>query len=136
MRLESHENLTLLSIRHDLFGPGRFHPAIAHPNRALHAHHLHHLRLQVHPKPHVEVRVVESASPPQPADCPPCHVTDPSQIHPRHTPTPATAGTAWPYIATARPTDTRSIPAPFPMAQDFVYGQPVPATGGLLDIMA
>lgn len=141
MRIEPHENLTVLSIRHDWFGPGRFHPAIprSHPSthsaRHLHDVHLHHARLGFSLRPVIEQRAIEHVSGPQPADCRPCHSGEPARpsMNPVLLLYAPTIAVAWPFNAIHA--DPAALLPPIAV-QRFAHGQPIPATGGLLDVLA
>jgi hypothetical protein len=147
MRVGPHENLAVGSIRHDVYGPGRF-AAIA-PGR---------LRVvEVHYGGHgiptvpvvagslavggIHVRVVNQPSEAAAADCPPCDRgafpgfgSDPPAPYaatvPPASPTPldGPSDPGGPASATAS--------SPGAGGGGFVQGQAVPGGGGMLDIMA
>lgn len=130
MRIESHENLMVQSIRHDVFGPGRLATIAPGRVRVVHVHH-HHRQAQV--------RVVHQPQSSMPADCPRC---DHGEFPGFSSDPPATVTVTAPLNATT-PVGTSSIlsgspnaPAVEAVAPGFVQGQWVPGIGGLLDIMA
>lgn len=143
MRIEPHENLTVLSIRHDRFGPGRFHALKAGLGHKAHAHrhehsaaaHAHQLHTRPQTRPRVEVRVVEHTRQPQPADCRPCHHGEPARpsMNPVFLLYAPTISVAWPYNALHADPATLLPPV---AVQRFAHGQPVPTLGGLLDVLA
>jgi hypothetical protein len=116
MQIGPHENLAVLSIQHDIYGPGRL--ARIGPGQ---------LRVVevVREIPVVQVKVVTQTQPTPPADCPPCD-----------------RGGFPGFIADSQPvaSSDESHPAPSPVSDagglTFSHGQAVPSTGNLLDIMA
>ncbi len=136
MRLTSHDNLTVWSIRHDLFGPGRFDPQALHHASQPSAPSRHFPGPCRHADP-VVIRVVEHPQAPQPADCHPC------ESHGTAVPSPGlfpawliyapVLRSVWPWTMPSTSTHAPTMPAP---VLAFRQDQPVPATGSLLDIWA
>jgi hypothetical protein len=115
MQIGPHENLAVLSIQHDIYGPGRL--ARIGPGQ---------LRVVevVREIPVVQVKVVTQTQPTPPADCPPCDRGGFPGFSADLPPVP--------------PAESHPAPSPVPDAGGltFSHGQVVPATGNLLDIMA
>jgi hypothetical protein len=147
MRLEPHENLSVWSIRHDLYGPGRYHPHLRRYHHGIHhhehPHHHHGLHARVHRHDHCDrwepcevVRVVERPIRPEPADCRPCHCGGETLSMPY--PPDKT------YPAAGPPPEMDLVTVPADIAppsepgalQGYFRGQPVPASGNLLDVFA
>ncbi len=119
MRIEPHENLMVWSIRHDQFGPGRFHAILPDHSRTEHIHS---------PAQAISIKVVQETMAPGPADCPPC---DRGDFPGFSSDPPASNG------VTSQGGDTHGPGVSAPAADlSFSHGQAVPGTGSLLDIMA
>ncbi len=140
MRIEPHENLMVLSIRHDVFGPGRLAAIAPGRVRVVEVHH-HGPGIQgVSGVPGVHVRVVDQTVQAAPADCPPCDHgafpgfgTDPPGSSEASVPPVPVIGQSEP---SAPATATSPPPAFVVGGIGFIHGQTVPGVGSLLDIMA
>jgi hypothetical protein len=135
MHLEPNDNLAVSSIRHDLYGPGRFHPIHHHHHHNDHVHEDHKDTSRVHRQPDV-VRVVQQSQRPKPADFQPCqcggetrlNVYPPDKAYPAAIPIPEIDIVTIPADI-APPSEKGAL-------QGYIYGQAVPANGNLLDVMA
>jgi len=111
MWIQPHGNLAVFTIRHDLFGPGRF--ALIPPGGVRVDHPAATAAVQVH--------VVEKTVSAAPADC---HRCDHGAVGGFGADPPA-----WQDGSASSPAESGG-------AHGFAQGQVVPASGGLLDVMA
>lgn len=128
MRIEPHENLAVLSIRYDVFGPGRL--ATITPGRV----RVVEVQREV---PVVQVKVVPRPEQAPPADCQPCDRSVFPGFAPGFTPDPQEVSSQGQAPSIPMPHIARDPDAPPPPeGQIFSRGQAIPGTGGLLDILA
>lgn len=135
MHVQPHENLMVWTIRHDLFDTERFQPSFHH-------HHLHLLRhnheaLRAGHFDRWHHRLVDHLQRTEPDDCRPWQCDDEAYVD-FHT-----SSKAYPSIFPPMPeVDLVTVPADIappsePGAlQGYIYGQAVPTSGNLLDVMA
>ncbi len=137
MWIRPHENLTVWSIRNDLFGPGRFadhsHARVRGVNDMIRTHH-HAPVGPARPVVHAHVKKIEKTLSLSPADCHPCG----RGVQPggdSYSPG-STVGTT-PLAPLSDPASKGATPpGELGITQDFAHSQRIPAVGGLLDILA
>ncbi len=134
MRLESHENLMVWSIRHERFDLERLDSIFHQPHHRQDAF-VHQAERCDRWEPCVDVHIVDLPHRPEPADCwsyrcgeTTLGVYPPDKAYPAAIPMPEID------IVTI-PADIAPPSAPGAL-QGYIYGQAVPTSGNLLDVMA
>lgn len=135
MRVEPHENLMVLSIRHERFDVERLHPTVHHEH-AGHDAPMHQIQRTDRWEPSRAGRVVDQTQRPEPADCrsSQCGGETSLGVYPSDDAYPATIPMPEVDVVTV-PADIASPSEPGAL-QGYIYGQAVPTSGNLLDVLA